>query len=115
MGEPLADSVERLTRRYLEALSTDERLQRRIRRVEQRDVALERYGHAPDQPLTVLLKDDTACIRCGLCALRCPTEAMTFVIRPTDYPAQGPGHLGRQYRRERVNARSPDAQSEDAA
>jgi hypothetical protein len=25
---------------------------------------------------------------------------MTFVIRPTDYPAQGPGHLGRQYRRQ---------------
>lgn len=31
-----------------------------------------------EQPLTVLLKDDTKCIRCGLCALRCPTEAMTM-------------------------------------
>ncbi len=31
-----------------------------------------------DEPLTVLLKDDTECIRCGLCALRCPTEAMTM-------------------------------------
>ena len=28
--------------------------------------------------MTVLLKDDTVCIRCGLCALRCPTEAMTM-------------------------------------
>jgi NADPH-dependent glutamate synthase beta subunit-like oxidoreductase len=45
---------------------------------EQRQVALEQYGHDPDQPLTVLLKDDTACIRCGLCAIRCPTEAMTM-------------------------------------
>jgi NADPH-dependent glutamate synthase beta subunit-like oxidoreductase len=45
---------------------------------EQRLAALERYGHDPGQPLTVLLKDDTACIRCGLCALRCPTEAMTM-------------------------------------
>jgi len=54
---------------------------------EQRRTALEQYGHDPDAPLTVLLKDDTACIRCGLCALRCPTEAMTmerfnFVERP---------------------------------
>jgi len=45
---------------------------------EQRQTALEQYGHDPDQPMTVLLKDDTACIRCGLCALRCPTEAMTM-------------------------------------
>jgi NADPH-dependent glutamate synthase beta subunit-like oxidoreductase len=45
---------------------------------EQRQTAMAGYGHQPDQPLTVLLKDDTACIRCGLCALRCPTEAMTM-------------------------------------
>jgi hypothetical protein len=24
---------------------------------------------------------------------------MTFILRLTDYPEQGPGHLGRQYRR----------------
>jgi ferredoxin len=45
---------------------------------EQRSAALQQYGHDPQQPLTVLLKDDTACIRCGLCALRCPTDAMTM-------------------------------------
>jgi ferredoxin len=45
---------------------------------EQRQAALETYGHDTERPLTVLLKDDTACIRCGLCALRCPTEAMTM-------------------------------------
>jgi len=41
--------------------------------------AKEHYGIGDDdQPMTVLLKDDTACIRCGLCAMRCPTEAMTM-------------------------------------
>lgn len=45
---------------------------------DQRVAALEACQHKPDRPLTVLLKDDTVCIRCGLCALRCPTEAMTM-------------------------------------
>jgi NADPH-dependent glutamate synthase beta subunit-like oxidoreductase len=29
-------------------------------------------------PLAAMLKDDEKCIRCGLCAIRCPTEAMTM-------------------------------------
>jgi ferredoxin len=29
-------------------------------------------------PLSAMLKDDTRCIRCGLCAIRCPTAAMTM-------------------------------------
>jgi len=45
---------------------------------DQRETAMALYGHDPEGPLTVLLKDDTACIRCGLCAIRCPTEAMTM-------------------------------------
>jgi NADPH-dependent glutamate synthase beta subunit-like oxidoreductase len=45
---------------------------------EQLEAALEVYGHDRDQPMTALLKDDTICIRCGLCAARCPTEAMTM-------------------------------------
>ncbi|RLE28107.1 MAG: 4Fe-4S ferredoxin [Acidobacteria bacterium] len=45
---------------------------------EQCESAIEAYGHDRDQPMTVLLKDDTVCIRCGLCAARCPTEAMTM-------------------------------------
>ncbi len=38
------------------------------------------------------------CNNCTACIAICPTNAMTFVLRPTDYPAQGPGHLGRRYR-----------------
>jgi NADPH-dependent glutamate synthase beta subunit-like oxidoreductase len=45
---------------------------------EQKAAAEACYEHDKSQPMTVLLKDDTNCIRCGLCALRCPTEAMTM-------------------------------------
>ncbi|MDH3629005.1 MAG: FAD-dependent oxidoreductase [Acidobacteriota bacterium] len=45
---------------------------------EQREAALAQYDHDPAGVLTVLLKDDATCIRCGLCAERCPTEAMTM-------------------------------------
>ncbi len=40
------------------------------------------------------------CNNCTACMAICPTDALTFVIRPSDYPAQGPGHLGRKYRRQ---------------
>ncbi|MFQ5624193.1 MAG: 4Fe-4S binding protein [Paracoccaceae bacterium] len=40
------------------------------------------------------------CNNCAACIAVCPTNAMTFVLRPTDYPQQGPGHLGKKYRRE---------------
>lgn len=30
------------------------------------------------RPLAAMLKDDDRCIRCGLCAIRCPTDAMTM-------------------------------------
>lgn len=35
-------------------------------------------AEADGLPLSAMLKDDTACIRCGLCAIRCPTDAMTM-------------------------------------
>lgn len=36
---------------------------------------------APDgQTLSAMIKDDEQCIRCGLCAIRCPTEAMTMEV-----------------------------------
>ncbi len=45
------------------------------------------------------------CNNCTACMAICPTDAMTFVIRPTDYPAQGPGHLGREYRAQTADKR----------
>jgi len=40
--------------------------------------AVEERAQAGGYPLTALIKDDDRCIRCGLCAIRCPTEAMTM-------------------------------------
>ena len=31
-------------------------------------------------PLSAMIKDDEKCIRCGLCAVRCPTDAMTMEV-----------------------------------
>jgi ferredoxin-type protein NapH len=40
------------------------------------------------------------CNNCTACIAVCPTDAMTFTLRINDFPAQGPGHLGRQHRDE---------------
>lgn len=37
-------------------------------------------GIAFGGPLSAMLKDDEKCIRCGLCAIRCPTDAMTMEV-----------------------------------
>ena len=42
-----------------------------------RDELMER-AQANGLPLAAMLKDDDRCIRCGLCAIRCPTDAMTM-------------------------------------
>jgi formate dehydrogenase beta subunit len=42
-----------------------------------RDALTERAG-AGGLPLAAMVKDDERCIRCGLCATRCPTDAMTM-------------------------------------
>jgi ferredoxin-type protein NapH len=49
------------------------------------------------------------CNNCSACIAVCPTDAMTFTLRLTDYPAQGPGHLGRQYRRDKEAKREKAA------
>ncbi len=40
--------------------------------------ALAARADAGGLPLSAMLKDDDRCIRCGLCAVRCPTDAMTM-------------------------------------
>ncbi|KKL23998.1 hypothetical protein LCGC14_2419770, partial [marine sediment metagenome] len=30
------------------------------------------------EDVSVILKDDTTCIRCGMCAVRCPASAITM-------------------------------------
>jgi NADPH-dependent glutamate synthase beta subunit-like oxidoreductase len=37
------------------------------------------YG-ADGEELSAMIKDDEKCIRCGLCAIRCPTDAMTMEV-----------------------------------
>jgi NADPH-dependent glutamate synthase beta subunit-like oxidoreductase len=41
---------------------------------------LEHYHVDPFAPASAMLKDDETCIRCGLCAVRCPTDAMTMEV-----------------------------------
>ena len=40
--------------------------------------ALVARAEAGALPLSAMVKDDERCIRCGLCAIRCPTDAMTM-------------------------------------
>ena len=44
--------------------------------------APEFYGYSGEtaEPLSAMIKDDEKCIRCGLCAIRCPTGAMTMEV-----------------------------------
>lgn len=54
----------------LEILCDDETVRRLV----------EEAGASDGGPVSVMLKDDELCIRCGLCAIRCPTEAMTMEV-----------------------------------
>ncbi|HSL22395.1 MAG TPA: FAD-dependent oxidoreductase [Vicinamibacterales bacterium] len=44
---------------------------------DERAALVERAG-ANGLPLSAMVKDDERCIRCGMCAIRCPTDAMTM-------------------------------------
>jgi len=37
-------------------------------------------GVGAGEQASAMIKDDTLCIRCGLCAIRCPTDAMTMEV-----------------------------------
>ncbi len=41
---------------------------------------IEQYNVDPFQQASAMIKDDETCIRCGLCAVRCPTDAMTMEV-----------------------------------
>lgn len=45
-----------------------------------RQAITEQYALSPLQPASAMLKDDESCIRCGLCAIRCPTDAMSMEV-----------------------------------
>jgi NAD-dependent dihydropyrimidine dehydrogenase PreA subunit len=64
-------------------------------------------SEADGLPLSAMIKDDARCIRCGLCAIRCPTDAMTmetFSIAERVVPAALP-----------QTANSPEASPRDHA
>lgn len=46
----------------------------------QLEQALAQAGVNAGETLSVMMKDDERCIRCGLCAVRCPTDAMTMEV-----------------------------------
>ncbi len=45
---------------------------------EEERAALASRADGASLPLSAMVKDDDRCIRCGLCAVRCPTDAMTM-------------------------------------
>lgn len=49
------------------------------------------------------------CNNCTACIAVCPTDAMTFILGPNDVAPQGPGHLGKKYRRKTSTDKNIDA------
>ncbi|MBS1769783.1 MAG: FAD-dependent oxidoreductase [Acidobacteria bacterium] len=45
-----------------------------------KEMAIAAGGFTDETTLSAMLKDDDKCIRCGLCAIRCPTDAMTMEV-----------------------------------
>jgi len=45
-----------------------------------KEQAIAAGGFTDETTLSAMLKDDDKCIRCGLCAIRCPTDAMTMEV-----------------------------------
>ena len=55
---------------------------------------LAHYDVDPFQPASAMIKDDETCIRCGLCAVRCPTDAMTMEVFYYEEREEVPQHRG---------------------
>jgi formate dehydrogenase beta subunit len=67
--------------------------------------ALEAGAPGGGRPLSAMLKDDARCIRCGLCAVRCPTDALTMErFSVTEGFVPPPRHLPGSSRRGRKHA-----------
>jgi len=47
---------------------------------ETRERLFDHYERDPFAPASAMIKDEEKCIRCGLCAIRCPTDAMTMEV-----------------------------------
>jgi formate dehydrogenase beta subunit len=45
---------------------------------ETKEKLLQHYQFNDDVEISAMIKDDEKCIRCGLCAIVCPTDAMTM-------------------------------------
>ncbi|MDH4070567.1 MAG: FAD-dependent oxidoreductase [Ignavibacteria bacterium] len=56
---------------------------------ETRTALEEQYRLNPLAPASAMIKDDDTCIRCGLCAIRCPTDAMTMEVFYYEQREQG--------------------------
>jgi ferredoxin-type protein NapH len=54
------------------------------------------------------------CNNCTACIAVCPTDALTFNVRLTDQPYQGPGYLGKRYRRVQLRDKNPQDRKEAA-
>ncbi len=52
------------------------------------------------------------CNNCTACMAVCPTDAMTFRISFQDQPPQGPGHLGRRYRKQQEDRQQTGGESD---
>lgn len=57
------------------------------------------------------------CNNCSACIAACPTDALLFKIQFHDQPAQGPGHLGHDYRKQQRHTatRNGSTPNEDQA
>ncbi len=47
---------------------------------ETKERLFDHYERDPFAPASAMIKDEEKCIRCGLCAIRCPTDAMTMEV-----------------------------------